>query len=239
MIKNCHNYQIDINTFIKNNKNYVICFVRQKEIILRPEEEVRQALLIYFNCYTSIFDNFYDVKVEHKNLDIVVYHRFSNQNFNPAIAPIIIIELKKDRTNLEQHQLQILQYLKTELCENGLIFNCKSIFHFSKKNDFKKEKIKIEEIEGLIDKSDNSIKNDEIAFKNATNGDVECFILLAKNYSRTNNIEFRCIDYTAPIKAFWFDFFEDYIIFSICGFDMKIKIKKENFIKLIAIKSSC
>ena len=239
MIKQCHDYIIDIKSFTENDKQYSFCIVRNRKIILRPEEIVRQAFLIMLHKELNINFEDYNIKVEYKNLDIVVYNKFEIDSFNPNDNAVVIFELKRDEENLITHKEQLLRYLKSEFCEVGILFNCKSIFRLSKSNNFEITKIDKQEISNVIENGKREKQNDEIEFEKAKQGNLESFKQLAKKYSHTNNIKFKCIDYSAPITAYYFDFENNRIKFSICNYRKTLQIDEKDFIELIAIQQSC
>lgn len=236
MILNCFDKPIEIYEYLINNVSYTDCVIRKRKIVLYPEEKVRQALILYLLKFTKINTDNYIIKVEYRNLDIVVYHKHNIKDFQPAHSPVLIIELKSQYVDVLNFEYQLLNYLNLNSCENGILANCKQLYIYSKINNFIKKPITLRELDKFLiqDKIDRDIE----LFESARNGDIDSFLKLIEKFGRSNTITFQCSTYKVPIDTFLVSYSMDYIFFDFCGVKSKrkqSKIKKIDFIKLISI----
>ena len=116
----------------KEHKPIIDCLIREKKIILKPEEVVRQ-LYTYrlINEYSYPIDRIkfeYSVSFgrEKKKADIVV---FNEENFN---TPLIIIEVKKPK--LKDGKDQLKSYCNATGATMGVWSNGEFINHFHRKD---------------------------------------------------------------------------------------------------------
>jgi type I restriction enzyme M protein len=110
--------QLENKIFWKDSKPYVVCLIRNKEILLKPEEIVRQlyivALIEDYNYPKS------RIKLEHsihfgrekKSADIVIFDK------DRPNVEYIIIEVKKPNEKLGKEQLK--SYCNATGCPIGV-----------------------------------------------------------------------------------------------------------------------
>jgi len=239
MERQCHGHIISLDSYNKAEQILTFCYIRKIELVLTPEEEVRQALLKFIYEHSNIDTSLFITRVEFKNLDIAFYNKTPFEDFQPSLAPFIIIETKRDHTNLLQFENQIKGYLKINNCKIGFLFDSKAIYLLSEINKYSPIKININELLKQIESSYVNFTEDCFLFENARNGDFECFKQLAKKYGSNSKITFIIKGSPAPIVGFLFDFSRDYIFFDICGSKStknKTKISINSFLKLKYIK---
>lgn len=238
MIKKCHGLDIELECSLKTNTNCISCHVRNIEIPLTPEEEVRQAVLKAIFNHMNIDMQQFITRVEFQCLDIAFYYRYPITNFQPSQYPFLIIETKRDFTNLLNHVSQITKYLELNYCPIGLLLTSQVIFKLSKETNYDPIKIQFKDVCAIFCNKKFTVHEDVTDFQNAVNGDIDAFKRLTLKFSQNSRIKFLCYDYEAPITAFLFDFKQDHILFDICGAKArakKHKIKLESFVKLISI----
>ncbi len=232
---NCFDKLIQISDYEIEGRRYIDCVIRKQRILLLPEEEVRQAILVYLIRYTNINEDNYIFKVEHNNLDIAVYYKNKLNNFQPVCSPILIIEVKRKNENLSNHEAQILKYLEINSCTHGLLTNSQKIFLYSVKNNFKKRHFEINSLNQYLEwyKPDDDID----LFESAENGNIESFMFLIKKYGKTCKFNLVFTGYETPIDIFWVSQINDFIFFDFCGIYKKKqpRINKNNFVRLISI----
>ncbi|MDG4551423.1 MAG: hypothetical protein P9F19_18395 [Candidatus Contendobacter sp.] len=237
MIKRCHEIDVSLNDFVKDGSTFIKCYIRNADILLTPEEQVRQAILkvIYENL--DLNTNFFITRVEFQNLDIAFYYNYQDKYFQPTQSPFLIIETKRDGTNLHVCKNQIINYLELNNCLNGLLLTCQTIYYLSSVSDYKLERIGLNGIKSIFNKMEPNLFFDIKRFNNARDGSIDDFKYLATKFN-TSKVTFLCVDYSAPITAFLFLFKQDYIFYDICGVAAGIKkkrIKANNFLRLISI----
>ena len=121
----------------KKNKVFVTCFKRKKQIELKPEEVVRQLMLIKLvKDYDYSLDN---IQVEHeitfgrenKRADIVIFDKeYTNSVY-------IIVEVKKPK--LKDGKEQLKSYCNATDAHIGVWTNGDSISYYHKVKDNNKE----------------------------------------------------------------------------------------------------
>jgi hypothetical protein len=239
MEKQCHGYIIYLDSYNKSEQILISCYIRKTELVLTPEEEVRQALLKFIYEYSNIDTSMFITRVEYQYLDIAFYNKIPLDGFQPSLAPFIIIETKRDHTNLLQFESQIKRYLKINNCKIGFLFHSQSIYLLSDKNIYTPIKIDINEFSKQLKMSHENFNDDCLLFENARNGIFECFKQLANKYGGSSKITFTIKGSPAPIVGFLFDFSDENIFFDICGgksTKKKHKISVSSFLKLKSIK---
>jgi len=237
MILNCFDQPIEIYEYSVDNVIYTDCIIRKRKVVLYPEEQVRQALILYMLRFTSINTDNYIIKVEYKNLDIVIYQKYKIKEFQPALNPILIIELKSQHVDILSFEYQLINYLNLNSCDNGILANCKQMYLYSKVNNFIKKPITLYELDGFLPQNNNIDKDIDI-FESARNGDIDSFLKLVEKYGKSNTITFQCSTYKMPIDTFLVSHSMNYIFFDFCGIKSKRKqpkINKNDFVKLISI----
>lgn len=239
MIKNFHENSISLDDYLKDGTKYIDCYIRNKTILFDPEEEVRQAFLKFIYESSGLDMTSFIAKIEFQNLDIAFYYKYGNKNFQPIQHPILIIETKKDGTNLLNCKDQIVKYLKLNFCQKGLLITSKTIYFLNSATGYNPQRIGINYIKQLFNEIELNIKNDIEYFNSAEKGVFDDFMYLAKKYN-TSNIIFLCTDFSAPITAFLFCFDDKYILYDVCGATSKKKkhkIKISSFLRLVSIKN--
>ncbi|MGZ6518820.1 MAG: hypothetical protein ACXVED_14630 [Bacteroidia bacterium] len=239
MQKQCHGHIIDLKSYNKGEQTLTCCYIRKIELVLTPEEEVRQALLKFIYEHSNINTTLFITRVEYQHLDIAFYSKTPFDDFQPSLAPFIIVETKRDHVNLLDFGSQIKRYLKINNCRTGFLFHSHSIYLLSEINGHIPVKIDINEFLAKFELSHVNFTDDCLLFEKARNGDFECFKQLAKKYGKNSKIAFITKDSIAPIVGFLFDFSNDYIFFDYCGVKAtakKPKISINKFLKLKYIK---
>ncbi len=138
----------------KYNQKYTKCLVRGIEIPIdgRPEELVRQMFIHFLVKESTLLSDKITIKVEANNHDIEIYKKQKNENFKPHQYPIIIVEVKREDVNLQNHYKQIERYLSNSCCNIGILYNYQEIIIVIRKyNQFEIYSLKsLVEIEELI-----------------------------------------------------------------------------------------
>jgi hypothetical protein len=239
MEKQCHGHIIDLDCYNKAEKIIISCYIRKIELVLTPEEEVRQALLKFIYEHSNIDTSLFITRVEYQYLDIAFYNKMSFDDFQPSLDPFIIIETKRDHVNLLQFESQIKRYLKINNCEFGFLFHSQLIYVLSAKNNYSPMAIDINGLLKRLELSYINFADDCVLFENARNGDFDCFKLLANKYGKNSKIAFMTKRSLAPIIGFLFDFSNEYMFFDLCGVKAtakKHKILINDFLRLKNIK---
>jgi len=238
MVIHCLDNPIEIDEYYVNNEIYIDCEIRKQKVILNPEEKVRQAFILNLFKFSNINSDNFTIKVEYKNLDIVIYKKHVNKDFQPAQNPILIIELKRQSINILNFKDQLLDYLKLYSCDYGILSNCKQLYLYSKINeDFIRNEISLCELEDLLQYD--KFNNDISLFNSAINGNLNSFLKLIEKFGKTSKFTFQCSGYSVPIEVFWLSHSMDYIFYDHCGCKSRKKrpkIMKTSFIKLISIQ---
>jgi len=240
MLRNCFAHSINLETYPSDEGYfYSKCLIRGRTIVLTPEEEVRQSVLFYFLKYSSIDVKNFIIRVEHQNLDIAFYLKFPDENFQPSQNPIIIFELKRDETNIEEHQLQLITYMNRFNCDHGVLTDSNQIIYINRSNLNPIKFDSITELEKLIAQFPLYLEQDLQDFYQANNGNFSCFKKLAEKYGRSSKFMLLCKEYNSPIECFCFRIIDKYVLFDFCGIRSKRKQNKfteENFVQLLSIK---
>lgn len=117
----------------RGDKLYISCIVRKKDILLTPEEWVRQNILYYL-----IQNQGYPLSllaVEKQLLVNGLKKRFDLLVYNKKLEPILLGEFKSSDTQLDENTLkQIVNYNKAIRVKNLLISN--GIQHYHIRIDF-------------------------------------------------------------------------------------------------------
>lgn len=242
MDKICHGYisQLPVEDIggVKQTK----CLIRGRNIVLTPEEEVRQAYLHYLLNHSKIDQSLFRIRVEFQSLDIAIYPKYQYSMFSPYTNPSLIVEVKRDGVDLQRHKSQLFRYLDRHSCPKGVLFNCASVHLYTKEGkSYRNESIKIEQLDEIIH-ADMVLNQSEIEdFKKAEVGDIDCFIRLVEKYGNASRVSFECRTYGIVTSAFWFQVANDHILFDIQGVRAKKKRPRfhvKDFIRLINISES-
>lgn len=117
---------------VENEKPYVQCIIRNKNILLKPEEVVRQlyaAKLIHQYCYSKNrikFEHSIHFGREVKSADIVIFDK------DRPTVEYIIVELKKP--NLLDGKNQLRSYCNATGAPIGVWTNGEQISHYNRKD---------------------------------------------------------------------------------------------------------
>ena len=235
MLTSCLNQTISYNFNFSENKTYIECLVRKKFVKLTPEEKVRQLFLSIL--LDIINTKIYIIRVEYRNLDISIYEKFEYSDFKPFMYPVMIIELKRNSSNVLDHKAQLLNYLSVNKCNIGILSTCKHIYKFTKEGSDDNTEVKIEDLSFFlnINKDLDHYHN----FKKAKEGCLESFVTLISVFGTNNTMVFRCSDYNQPVQAIWLRAINGHVFFDISGIRGKKKQKRipyGSFIGLLSIK---
>lgn len=238
MLKNCLKKTISYNFNVSENRMCVECLVRKKFVRLTPEEKVRQSFL---SIFLSLIDlKIYIIKVEFRNLDISIYTKYKYSEFKPFMYPVMIIELKRNSSNVLDHKAQLLKYLTVNKCNTGILSTCKQIYKYTKESSEKYTEVKIDDLCSFL-RVHEDLDHFHL-FEKAKKGCVESFITLISVFGANNTVAFRCSGYNQPIQAIWLRAVNGQIFFDISGVKGKKKQKHipyESFIGLLSIKEQC
>lgn len=124
----------------EKNKRFIFCLIRQRYMVITPEEIVRQLLLLYlveikhYPKNRIAVEKQLDINGRKKRFDILV--------LNKEVEPIVLIECKAPNVAISQLTFnQITQYnltLKADLLivTNGEMTFCCTMNHEEKTYDF-------------------------------------------------------------------------------------------------------
>jgi hypothetical protein len=233
----CFDIPIIVDDYLVDQATCTDCLIRKKRIVLYPEEIVRQSFLRYLLDILNLDTTKYSIKVEYRNLDIVIYRNHLLKDFQPATEPVLIVELKNEYVDVLGYEQQLINYLSINFCENGVLSNCKQLFLYSKQNNFKRRALKICELLCLFE--DQNWGEDVLLFESAKQGELFSFLELIDKFGQSNVFTFQCSDYGAPIQAFLLNHSDEFVFFDFCGVKSKRKkpkIRKGSFIKLLSIR---
>lgn len=235
MFDTCLKKTISYNFRFNNNNQYIECIIRKKFVKITPEEKVRQSFL---SLIVSIVDtDKYTIRVEYRSLDISIYKKNIDSDFNPFSYPIMIIELKRNSSNLIQHKKQLFDYLNINQCRTGILSTCKEVYKYDRHNN-KLKQITIDVFNQILQMNKDNIDYSEM-FECAKNGCIDSFLELIREYGTNNRVVFLSSSYPFPVEAIWLTTVNDQIMFDIAGVRGKRKQKRisfDSFIRLISIK---
>lgn len=127
----------------EKGKRFIFCLVRQRYLVITPEEIVRQLILLYLVEEKGYPKN--RIAVE-KQLDINgLKKRFDILILNKNIQPLVLIECKAAHIPIQQNTFnQITQYnltLKADylILSNGRETYCCTLNHEEQRYDFRAE----------------------------------------------------------------------------------------------------
>jgi len=236
MIRKCFDTEIQLNVIEIDNSNYINCYERGNTVYLTPEEEVRQSVLIYFYKHSIVDMSKFHSKVEFQSMDLVLYKKIPIPDFQPTQTPIFIFEFKRDYTNITEYEYQLIGYMERFNCTSGALTNSKDIVIIQNVNsDFISINCNISELEVLFQNLEIDNDKDINDFVLAQGGDYNSFINLTKKYGRTSKFIVTCKEYPAPINCFFFNIYDEFVFFDICGVYTKKKqhkFHKSSFIRL-------
>jgi len=232
-----------LDIYKKSGQKYTKCLVRGIEIpiIQRPEELVRQIFLHFLINESGLLPNQTNIKVEVNHHDIEIYQKQQDNNFQPYQNPLMIVEVKREDMNLQNHYAQIQKYLKQSGCDMGILYNYHEIIGFTRQNHrWEIHKLHgLRDIERLILPTTNSANNWLSKFKKAENGNFDSFLALIKKYGKytTHRVVFQLKHQPSEIEGYLFNIEENKIYYKICGqYEQKPKsFNHQDFEKLISI----
>jgi len=224
---------------------YTKCLYRSVEILIsnKPEEKVRQALLYFLINRSSLFPDLIDIKVEYNHLDIAIYKKSSNDDFNPIQYPSVIIEIKREEENLLNHQNQLQRYLREMRSSIGILFNGREVIVINKlsESDFQKSYLdSMEDIPSVILEGLRQERQNLSEFESARDGNIDSFISLAKRYGKygTHKFVFALKNKPVLISGCFFRHDQDEIYYDVYGKYSRKKsfsFNHSEFSKLISI----
>lgn len=237
MKKECFSVHVEIKDIEISGEKYIKCFVRNKEVRLTPEEEVRQSFLVYIFEYLKINTDMFYIKVEHLSLDVAVYSNYKSEYFHPHQYPILIIEIKRECINIIDFEHQLLNYLKTNICNCGIITNGIDAYKYASDNNFERELININYLNNILEKY-YTYNDDYKEFEQASKGNKESFIYLVNKYGKNNLFKLQYTGCGCPINVFYLKYYNDYVFFDYHGVKPKKnqhKIHINEFIRLYSL----
>ena len=117
---------------VVNGKKYILDIIRKKNIVLTPEEWVRQSLLHFLIIHKKYPKSLVKIESGHiyntlqKRSDILIYDR--------SLNPLVLIECKAPEVKIDQKVLdQVLIYNQKLNCEILVLTN--GIMHFILSNE--------------------------------------------------------------------------------------------------------
>lgn len=237
--------QKQLNIYLKEyNQEYIKCLIRRIEIPIngRPEELVRQIFLHFIIKESGWFPDKINVKVEANNHDIEIYKKQANEDFKPHQSPLIIVEVKREDTNLQNHYNQIQRYLTNAACNIGILYNYHQIIAIIKKhNEFEINYLtSLRDIGNFILHKNNNVEHGLLEFEKAQNGNLESFIYLVGKYGNytTHKVVFKIKHQESEIDGYLFNVQGNKVYYKICGKDSQEKqnFDSQDFEKLISIR---
>lgn len=241
---NCHGEEVKLLTYPFNGSLKTKCLIRGINLLLTPEEKVRQAFLQRFIDLGLMED--YIFKVEHKSFDIAIYQKSNIKDFNPYNPPLLIIEVKKNKNiKVLNYLTQIKGYLSTANTKLGLLGNCKELYVINYKTSIKK-KFEFTYIAKILENEvkNRTIEQDIEMFKLAQNGDFRAFEWLTNKYDLESIFKFSIKEHSQYIihEGFLFEEKGSNIMFNNRGVSVRKngrrpRFNKNSFIKLLSIKN--
>ncbi len=240
---NCHGEEVILNTYLLNKSQKTKCLIRKINILLTPEEKVRQAFLQRFIDLGLTKD--YHFRVEHKSYDIAIYQKFNMKDFNPSYPPLLIIEVKRNGIYVLEYLYQIKKYLKTANTRFGLLGNCKELYIINS-NTGEKEIFKFTDVIGILSKE---VENRDITrnietFRLAQKGDFDAFEELTYKYDMESIFKFLIKDSFKEIEneGYLFEIKGNMIMFNNQGISprksgWRPRFNKRNFVRLVSIQN--
>ncbi|KJH70467.1 type I restriction enzyme HsdR N-terminal domain-containing protein [Aliterella atlantica] len=227
-----------------NNQSYTKCLIRNLEIAIdsRPEELVRQLFIHYLTKESTLLQRKIEIKVESNNHDIEIYKLAENSNFKPYQSPTVIVEVKREDVNLQNHYAQIQRYLIKSNCKIGILYNYhKTILFLKKDDDFETNQLaNFREVEEILLKVSNIVNPNLLEFEKAQKGDFESFTYLISKYGKytTNTIVFKLKTQQPELKGYFFNVQGNRIYYDICGQYSRNQqfFERQDFERLVAIK---
>ena len=223
MDQTCKEILNNLNIYEKKHTQYTRCLCRNIELLIsnKPEEKIRQIFLYFLIKRSGLFPEQINLKVEYNNLDIAIYKNFVSESFRPWQAPIAIVEVKREKEYLPNHENQLLKYLDEQLSSMGILFNARDIILLKKsKNEdhlLKKHLKSIEDVPVIL--SETLIKKnvDYSEFKKAKYGNIKSFISLIKKYGKYTLHKFTFMLKTSskPITGCCFSINQDFIYYDL------------------------
>lgn len=214
------------------NQQYIKCLIRGIEIPIngRPEELVRQIFLHFLVNESGLLPDKINVKVEASNHDIEIYKKQQNEDFKPHQNPLMIVEVKREDVNLQNHYNQIQRYLTNADCHLGILYNYHEIIAVIKENnEFEINHLKnLKDIQDLILHKNNSVEHGLLEFEKAQNGNLESFAYLIGKYGTytTHKVVFKVKHQQSEINGYLFNVQENKVYYKICG---KYSQKQQSF----------
>ncbi|MBH8576480.1 type I restriction enzyme HsdR N-terminal domain-containing protein [Nostocaceae cyanobacterium CENA369] len=229
-----------LNIYNRNYAEYTKCLIRGREIVIdgRPEEKVRQLFIYFLVNESELFPNEIIIKVESNNHDIELYRSVKNEYFKPYQPPVMIVEVKREEENLQNHEKQIQRYLKKSCSKIGILYNYHQIIAYTKKDkDFMSLHLNsLRDIPPLILQSSNKLEKDTLEFEKAVSGNFDSFVYLINKYGKykLNTIIFKLKGEELPIFGSFFEF-QDNKVYYVKDTKKQPSFNFQDFEKLVFI----
>ncbi|MEH2169562.1 MAG: type I restriction enzyme HsdR N-terminal domain-containing protein [Nostoc sp.] len=231
---------IQLKIYKRSYTEYTKCLIRGREIVIggRPEEKVRQIFIYFLVNKSCLFPNEIDIKVESNNHDIELYKTVRNKYFKPYHPPLMIVEVKREEEDLQNHEEQIERYLKKSGSEIGILYNYHEIIAYTKKDAvFTSNYLNsLKDIPPLILQNSNKLEKDILEFEKAVNGSFDSFIYLVKKYGeyKLNTITFRLKGEQLPVSGTFFES-QDHQVNYLKNGKRRQSLNYQDFEKLVSI----
>lgn len=225
---------------------YTKCLCRGTEVLVsnRPEELVRQVLLLFLLHESGLTPSLIDVKVEYSNLDVAIYKHARHECFQPMLPPMVIVEVKREDATLLDHESQLLRYLRENQTGIGVLFNANENIVYEKGREStpihcpSRPLDKLREV--IIGRLAHQEGDDASIFEQAQVGNVDSFIYLARKYGKHTLHKFTFTLKSSPtvIVGCCFRVEEQNVYYDNYGKYVpkkKFVFRREDFDKLIAL----
>lgn len=133
-------YKDDLNISFSDGKTFVKDPIRKKNIVLQPEELVRQLLLCYFIKSTNFHRNHIQVEKTLRIHDLT--RRFDIVVYNKDVTPFLLVECKASDIKINQSTFDQIAVYNMRLnapylvVSNGITTYCAKINHDTKSYEF-------------------------------------------------------------------------------------------------------
>jgi hypothetical protein len=229
----------------------ICCVIRGIPLAVRPEEIVRQTLLVFLTTHLQeLYPKTIDLTVEQESLDVAIYVKPEDEAFSPDVPPALIIETKRrDVVPLDSdwNETQLIDYLRLKRCATGILFNCGEayLYDISAENVSKTILTDLSEavyaITRAVHQQQDALAKQRADFVAATHGDYSSFQKLVELYGRSSNSTFRFVyeqdNVPAYVSAFLFRIEGNIMRFRTRGYYSRKppELTEKTFRKLISI----
>jgi hypothetical protein len=233
----CSETRDKLHLYEQDYLQYTRCLCRGIELQLsaRPEEIVRQVLLYFLIQESDLVPNLIELKVEHNNLDVAIFTRVMDSDFQPFRPPLVIVEVKREEEDLSNHEDQLLGYMKENRGRTGVLFNGNAILIYEKCDEERPRPIHLgslwelrDRLQQLADPLTNQNEQDSQVFQMAKGGDAASFVRLVEKYGKysTHVIVFTLKGSPDPIPGCFFQVKEQVVYYDVYA---KFRRKRSSF----------